>query len=413
MTSKVLGVVQPQPKGDWTARPASNPYKLLNIVQYMGDTWQLAVAEATSVAPASPTWTRMTDSAAVKAAVKSEVIEGLNEYLLQPFGMLRMFLTAGGQPSWFFGTPKMQIEDLVPDGSLGTGTHPAFITGAGEAKVLWRSAYLLTYKNGEMVSQPGILATANMTQQEEIDRCAATTIVGHAGHRAGSVWDVALQNAITRVLMQNGMEEPARNNSYGKDAASPHIQGQGTTSIKNGSMGSAATHNRQVDGISGNEGFWERFTGAFTQDGEIHCAVNNDPANLVSPASSGHFYTTGSSTASSAVIDITSDASAVVRNGVVGSDVNSGSYSYRTGAAGHASVAGASTAAMKLAGLAPLGGGADMNGGIYTRNYGLRAFLAFGSWPYGASAGPAALSSHNSPSFRYSSIAARSAFLEF
>lgn len=40
---------------------------------------------------------------------------------------------------------------------------------------------------------------------------------------------------------------------------------------------------------------------------------------------------------------------------------------------------------------------------------GLRAFLAFGNWTNGATAGPAALNSNNSPSNRNSSIAARSA----
>ena len=331
---------------------------------------------------------------------------------LQQVGAMKPFMTAGGQVSWFVGIPKLQIEDLYPDGSLGTGTHPAFITNAGEAKILWRSKYPMRYINGEMVSQPGIFPTTSMTQDEEIARCAATVIAGYEGHRASSVWDVALQNAITRALVQDGMKEPARNDSYGKYSAEPHIRGHGSSGIAHGSMGAEATHNRQIDGISGNEGYWERFFGALTQDGEIHHASNNDPSSLANPTSTGHFYTTGSSTANSGLIDITSTPGDVVRNGPVGDDSHA-SYSYRTGASGHKSVNGASTSIMKLAGLAPLGDDTDMSGGIYTRNYGLRAFLAFGSWTNGATAGPACLGSSNAPSLRHSSIAARSAFLEF
>ena len=40
---------------------------------------------------------------------------------------------------------------------------------------------------------------------------------------------------------------------------------------------------------------------------------------------------------------------------------------------------------------------------------GLRAFLAFGNWNNGSSAGPAALHSNNAPSNAYSHIATRSA----
>ena len=328
-------------------------------------------------------------------------------------GALKPFMTTGGQLSYFYGIPKFQIEDLYPDGSLGTGTHPAFITAAGEAKILWLSAYHLSYLNGEMVSQPGIMPAVSMTQDAEIARCEETVIAGQAGHRNASVWDIALMRSLTHAMVQGGMAEPARNDSYGKYSAVPSIRGHGASGITNGSMGSTATHNRQIDGIhNAFGGHWTRFQGAKTQDGEIFLAASNDPADIATPITTGHHYTTGSDAENSTMIDITTDAASVVRNGTVGDDSH-GPYSYRPGAAGNASVGGSTTAMMKLAGLAPLGDGADMSGGIYTRNYGLRAFLAFGSWTHGSSAGPAALRSVTAPSHAYSHIATRSAFLEF
>lgn len=326
---------------------------------------------------------------------------------------LRMFLTAGGQPTWYFRIPKFQIEDIYKDGSLGTGTHPAFITSAGEAENLWISAYHLTYKDGEMVSQPGLNPTVSMTQDTERSRCAATVINGFAGNRLASVWDIAAMSAQTYALIQGGMPQPALNDSYGKYSGNTHIRGTGATGIANGSMGSASTHNRQPDGVhSAYGGHWTRFDGAKTQDGEIFIAANNDPSSIATPATTTHYYTTGSTAGNSGVVDITADAASVVRNGAVGDNSN-GSSSYRTGAAGHASVVGATTAMMKLAGLAPLGDGTDMSGGISTRNYGLRAFRAFGYWAGGSTAGPFCRDSFNAPSVASGRDAARSAFLEF
>ena len=71
-TTKVLGRVQPKLQGDWVARPAGNPYKMLDIVQYQGDSWQLSAVSATAVAPAAPTWINLTNMGSVKSYLQQQ-----------------------------------------------------------------------------------------------------------------------------------------------------------------------------------------------------------------------------------------------------------------------------------------------------------------------------------------------------
>ena len=109
---------------------------------------------------------------------------------VSPFGDLRCFTTAGGQPTWFFGIPKMTWEQLRPDGELGTGVCEAFIEAGVAKSTLWIAAYPASMVDGEIVSQPGVIPRTGRTLNEEIAECANTEIIGHEGkHRLMSAWD--------------------------------------------------------------------------------------------------------------------------------------------------------------------------------------------------------------------------------
>ena len=145
-TTKILGAVQARPQGDWVARPAGNPYKLLNTVQYMGDTWQLNVASATDVAPAAPTWINLTNMGAVRDELIVSIEAGLARKRVMPMpinknaflidsgaGALEGYGTAGAvtieavSPNTkAFEGPYLPTKpaDAVDDEKLATGDNP-------------------------------------------------------------------------------------------------------------------------------------------------------------------------------------------------------------------------------------------------------------------------------------------------
>lgn len=326
-------------------------------------------------------------------------------------GGLVPFMTTGGQVSWFFGIPKYQIEELRPDGTLGIGTHPAFVmNGGAEAAMLWYAAYPLSLKNGEMVSQPNTQPYTGRTFDEENALCAGTEIAGHAGHRNSSIWDNALISLMIEKRVQDGGSEPLGNTAYGKSHLKTSIKGHGTSWIKSGTMGALANHNGESHGIADFVGnVWCRAAGMYLQDGEVFLAANNDPLMIANPVSTGHFYS-GSNADGNGTPSLVSSAKDIVRNGAVGDDAH-GLYDVIGGAGGFAGLTGASSELLRLAGLAPHADATDLSGAIWVRNYGRRVPLLRGSWIYGADAGPRALHLNIAPSDRYSQLGFRSAFV--
>ncbi len=326
-------------------------------------------------------------------------------------GGLVPWLTSSGKLDWYFGIPKFNIEEMRPDGSLGTGVHPAFIMNNGqEASMLWYSAYALSLSDGEVVSQPNAQPYTGRTQDEEIALCAASEIAGVGPKRVSSIWDESAITLMVEKMVQDGMAEPIGNTSYGKSHTGAAQRGHGASWTKTGTMGEAANHNRESGGIADFVGnVWTRCNGLHLQDGEIFLASNNDPLMVGNPVSTGYFYSSSNDSANG-VPSIVDSASAVTRNGVVGSDAHE-NYDVIGGASGFASLTGASSALLRLAGLAPHGDGTDMSGAIWIRNYGRRAPLLRGSWHDGSSAGPRALALSHAPSRRSSNIGFRSAFV--
>ena len=322
---------------------------------------------------------------------------------LSPFGDIRCFTTAGGQPSWFYGIPQMTWEQLRPDGELGTGICEAFIEAGVAKSTLWIAAYPASMVDGEIVSQPGVIPRTGRTLDEEIAECANTEIIGHKGkHRLMSAWDWSL---LMHLAIVSGYQ-PLGNTNYGKSHVNPWLSGRGTAATATGSMGKASAHNNSNAGIFDLVGnVWERLQGMYLQDGQIHLAADNGSA----PVATGYYFSSSSATASGTP-SLVSSAASVVRNGAVGDD-SYNLYDIIGGGAGFALLAGAGTVALKRAGVIPVTSATAPAGAIWTRSYGRRAPLRGCGWDGGAVSGLGALHLIDAPSIRSSSVGFRPAFV--
>ena len=322
---------------------------------------------------------------------------------VSPFGDLRCFTTAGGQPTWFFGIPQMTWGQLRLDGELGTGICEAFIEAGVAKSTLWIAAYPASMTDGEIVSQPGVMPRTGRTYDEGLAECAATNIVGFEGRqRLMSVWDWAL---LMHLAIVSG-HQPLGNTNYGKSHVNPWLAGRGTAAIATGSMGKASAHNNSNAGIFDLVGnVWEQMQGMYLQDGQIYLAADNGSA----PVATGYYFSSSSATASGTP-SLVSSAASVTRNGAVG-DNSHNLDDVIGGAAGFASLAGAGTVALKRAGIIPVTSATAPAGAIWTRSYGRCAPLRGGCWFCGANSGLGALYLRDAPSLRYSNVGFRPAFV--
>ena len=67
-------------------------------------------------------------------------------------GLATVMYTPKGQPLFMRRITPFRLEDLAPDGSLGTGWHPAFPDG----REFWVSIYRIRVHDGEPISVPGV-----------------------------------------------------------------------------------------------------------------------------------------------------------------------------------------------------------------------------------------------------------------
>ena len=325
-------------------------------------------------------------------------------------GALVCLKTTGGQDSWFYGFGKVSWLDLRPDGVLGTATdiHEAFLVNGVEKEVVFIAAFPLALKNGEVVSQPGLMPYTSRSYAEDLEACANTQIAGYPdAHRLMSNWDWSL---VYHSMIAN-QYQPIGNTSYGNSHEKTHISGQGLVKTKTGSLGDLSSHTGTSQGVFDLVGnVWERVSGMETRDGEVFVSADNGNAtNSANYVSTGHYYS-GSNADGNGTPSIITDPANISRNGTAGDNSN-GSYDYRGGASGFATLAGDSSTLMKRACLAPIGDGTDGNGAFYVRNYGTRIPLRGGSSNYGANAGIGVLNLTSASVYRHGSLGFRSAFV--
>lgn len=184
--------------------------------------------------------------------------------------------TPNGQSSYMFVLPKMQWEELLPGGELGTGTHEAFIENGVEKSELLIGMHLASEVNGEMVSQ------ANQTARRSIDWDQSVAAAQAVGMQLMHNWS---WSAIALWCMANGFQ-PRGNTDYGASHSHPwergvfDAAGADTYSYtRTGSGPNAWRHNSAPNGIAdlvGNK--WEWQDGFKLVDGRVFMTPDNNPA---------------------------------------------------------------------------------------------------------------------------------------
>ena len=246
---------------------------------------------------------------------------------------LTRFKTTGGQDTWFYVVNKKSWLDIRPDGLLGTAvdTHEAFLENGVEKNKLYISAFYLSEKNGEVVSQPD---SSNLISDKSYDAavnlCANTQIAEHPdAHRLMSNWDWSL---IYHLMVAD----------------------QKTTESNYKGLFDFATHNDSISGVE-------------LRDGEIFIAADNgDATDANNYISTGYYYSSNTSN-NYGVPHIISDLANIIRN--------PNHYDTISGNDGFVNLNGDSSILLKRACLAPIKDGSDAAGSIAVKNYGIRRLL--------------------------------------
>lgn len=73
-------------------------------------------------------------------------------------GLCTVMYTKKGQPVFMRRVPRFNLEDLDP--VFGSGPHPAFVVNGETKSEIWISMFRARLSNGELVSVPGVAASA-------------------------------------------------------------------------------------------------------------------------------------------------------------------------------------------------------------------------------------------------------------
>ena len=350
--------------------------------------------------------TALDDAEAARNQQVIDYIDAVNLNLgkSQGRGRLVVLFTANNVPSVFYRMPAMTCEQLAPDGSLGTGMHPAFLENGVQAKALYISAFANSNVAGEAVSLPFAEPWTDISRDAAIAACAATDYPAFPGkNRLMSVWDRA---AAVHEASQLGVN-PAMNSAFGADHNDPSIVGEASAvagRMLTGSMGAAANHNGLPDGIADLAGnVWQWLSGFELSEGQILMNPDNDdPANIAALTPMAEYFSSSNPalTAGFSVPSITDAAS---------QQKNSGSaYDHIAGASGFSSVAGGSESLKRAAIASTVNSRA---GALWARSYGSCAPICGGSLASGHSGGLSALNLIYSSSLASSNFGFRSAFV--
>lgn len=195
-------------------------------------------------------------------------------------GLATLVYTPKGQPLFMRRITPFRLEDLAPDGSLGTGWHPAFVDG----REFWVSMYRITVHDNEPLSVPGV-ALSRRTPAQWLD------LPKPPGMTLASIWDFAAlalmgTKLLGDVLRGNGDWGRARDYPWETGVrADGRAPGEPTGDglVLNGSGPITWRHDHTPYGVEllGNEVLW--VTGVRLVAGEIH--VHPDPRAQLNPFS--------------------------------------------------------------------------------------------------------------------------------
>ena len=339
-----------------------------------------AQQSAQSAASSAQSAADSADLAAEKATeteLNAERVEALIKSVeTQTSGRMTVRFTKGGQLSYFYIIPQFNCEDIAPDGSLGSGPHPAFIFDGKVEPYILVAAYQAAIADGEVVSQPGLDPAHTINYDQAMAACREN----------GTGWDL-MSNldwaAIALWCMANGYQ-PHGNTYYGLSHDKRFLTGarqdkqvnglnSGNARTLTGSGGPKWNHDGLSSGIADMVGnIWEWVSGMKMVDGRVLLATENGVTDESSYIDTG-FDLPASRTWSTVDNEGASD---LVKQSLV---------------------------APATAGLAP-------NGRLYTNLEGERLPFRGGSWSNAGAAGLAALYLNHARSHRVTAVGFRARF---
>lgn len=325
-------------------------------------------------------------------------------------GRMTVLYTASGNPSYMHILPSFNCEDIAPGGELGSGLHPGFVVNGVNKSELFIGAYQARMIGAEAVSLPGVAPRASINFDAARAACAAAG----TGWHLMTNWEWA---AIALWCMANGFE-PRGNTQYGRHhvnrietgrKVNGGIPGDSSASRPNltGSGPASWAHDGTVGGIHDLVGnVWEWNDGLRLQDGRVFMPVdNNYLADEADWVAHDLWFSSSSATASSTLKLVTNEAD-VIRNGEIGSDVNSGFNDSQTW--GNLAITGTAPLLTRQALIAP--SVLKPVGRAYARTYGARFPFRGGNWENAGIAGLAALYFYISRVYASANIGFRVAF---
>ena len=342
-----------------------------------------------------------------------------------------------GKPSVMVRIPRFNLEDINP--ALGSGTHPAFLVNGVAKDEIYIGAFQAVVDEGRACSLPGVLPTVSI----DYDAAKAACTSKGPGWHLMTAWEWA---AIVLWCLKNGYQ-PRGNTQYGRahdatfesavrsDGRAPG-DSAGTPRTLTGSGPASWRHDNTLAGISDLVGnVWEWNDGLYMKDGRIYFPVDNNylapetewPASQIFlDATTGPIGANSSAENGQPVISNVITHFTETPNPAGGGDNRDITYAAKTAADGWKTMSVASTydslslavrqqaaqllIAPKLASAdSPLF--ADIKGGIWSRNYGLRFPLRGGDYSNTSAAGLGALCLIYRRAYTYTSVGFRPAFI--
>ena len=267
-------------------------------------------------------------------------------------GLMTVRRDADNNANYFYKIPKFKCEDIDPSGSLGYGTHPAFIFDGAEDPYILVAAYQASNEAGRAVSQPGKQPWVSINYDDARAACRAAgpgfDIISNLDWAAVALW-----------CMANG-SQPSGNVSS-------------SAATLTGAGGAPWNHNNLQMGIADLVGnVWEWCSGLQARNYRAWLSPNNgktEDADLIDSDFSLPTSRTWSAVDNTGASDL-----------------------------------------LKQALVVPASGGMAPNGYLYTSTQDAGVAFRGGNWSYGTNAGLAALAPSNARSRTNSSIGFRARF---